>query len=90
MKDYAKTNVILTALILVVLIGILVAFVFVALMLKDTLQSLEPTINEATATLENAHSISDSVKELMPKIEQALLTNVKDTSTMILDLFRKK
>lgn len=90
MKDYAKTNVILTALILVVLIGILVAFVFVALMLKDTLQTLEPTINEATATLENAHSITDKINELMPQIEESLLNNIKDTSTMLLDLFRKK
>ncbi len=88
MKDYSKIQAIISAVILVVLIGILIAFVYVANMLSDTLKSLEPAINEATATLENSHSITDRLNEIMPQIENALISGVKENSTKVLEKFK--
>ena len=59
-----KTQTILTALILIVLLGILATFVILFI-------KLGPTLKELEATMTNVHQITDKIVEIIPKLEQA-------------------
>ena len=61
----SRVQTVLTALILVVLVALLTLFVV-------AWRTLEPTIAELHATLENTHRISSSVTDMMPSAEKTL------------------